>query len=251
MDRIGSEFVSRAAESQAANAQLLSLFREILPKMGGNWHRHSLVSLRVESLARVLHYSELYKQLISVPGVICEFGVQWGATLVELTNLRSIHEPFNHSRTIIGFDTFDGFTPPAPEDGPHATAGDYRSMDGYADVLARLLALHEAAAPLPHIRKHELVRGDASVTFPAWLERNPHAAIAMAIFDMDLYAPTRDVLLHIRPRLVKGSILVFDEFNCEVLPGETVAVREVLGTESLRLRRSPLQPFCAWAIWGD
>ena len=39
-----------------------------------------------------------------------EFGVEWGSTLSLLIKLRSIHEPYNYSRKIIGFDTFSGFT---------------------------------------------------------------------------------------------------------------------------------------------
>ena len=35
-----------------------------------------------------------------------EFGVEWGSTLSLLIKLRSIHEPYNYSRKIIGFDTF-------------------------------------------------------------------------------------------------------------------------------------------------
>ena len=38
-----------------------------------------------------------------------EFGVRWGQNLITLNNLRGIYEPFNHSRKIIGFDTFEGF----------------------------------------------------------------------------------------------------------------------------------------------
>jgi hypothetical protein len=50
----------------------------------------------------------------------------------------------------------------------------------------------------------------------------------MAIFDMDIYKPTKDVLEKIIPRLVKGSLLVFDELNFKAFPGETIAVNEVL-----------------------
>ena len=39
-----------------------------------------------------------------------EFGVQYGLSLSLLLKLRSIYEPFNYSREIIIFDTFEGFT---------------------------------------------------------------------------------------------------------------------------------------------
>jgi 3-O-methyltransferase len=35
----------------------------------------------------------------------------------------------------------------------------------------------------------------------------------MALFGLDLYEPTRDVLQAIRPHLVKGGIVAFDELG--------------------------------------
>jgi UDP-galactopyranose mutase len=84
-----------------------------------------------------------------------------------------------------------------------------------------------------------------------WLEKNPHAIVSMAIFDMDVYKPTKDVLEKIIPRLTKGSLLVFDELNCQHFPGETTAVQEVLGLNNLTLQRHPHQSYCAWAVYGE
>jgi hypothetical protein len=251
MERNHGEIDLRPADQQQRNETLFEIFTDLLPKFGPYWQRHSLVGLKVESLSRALHYARLYEKIVDVPGVICEFGVQWGATMVELINLRSIFEPFNQSRVIYGFDTFEGFPQVSDEDGHHSGVGDYASAEYYLETLSEILRLHEASAPMPHLKKHALIKGDASETFSEWLDSNPHAIIALAIFDMDLYKPTRDILEMIRPRLTKGSLLVFDELNCEFFPGETVAIREIIGTENIRLRRSPLQPWASWAVWGD
>lgn len=250
MKKRGNEYAVRSDKEQDVNQQLLEVYASLLPQFGANWHRHSLVGVKVEALARVLYYQHLYEKILSVPGVICEFGVQWGATMVELINLRSIFEPFNHSRTIYGFDTFQGFPSLSEHDGGYSSIGDYSSTEDYKSTLEKLLSLHEAAAPLSHVRKFDLIEGDVSTTFDAWLENNPHIIISMAIFDMDLYQPTLDVLKRIVPRLTKGSLLVFDELNCPNFPGETLAVREVLGTHNLSLQRLPYQPFSSWAVWG-
>jgi hypothetical protein len=251
MKKIGNEFTSRSADAQAINDELLKLQIELLPNFGPNWHRHSMIGMKVEALARSLYYAEIYKRILDVPGVICEFGVHWGATLVELINLRSIFEPFNHSRTVFGFDTFEGFPALNAKDGKLLKKGDFSTSENYQETLSKILSLHEATAPYPHIKKFSLVKGDAGITFNKWLDKNPHAIISMAIFDMDLYKPTNEILKKIVPRLTKGSILVFDELNCEIFPGETVALRETIGLEKLRLRRVPYQPFCSWAIWGE
>ena len=93
------------------------------------------------------------------------------------------------------------------------------------------------------------MKGDASLTINEWIQKNPHTIISMAIFDMDVYQPTKDVLEKIIPRLTKGSVLVFDELNCPKFPGETLALMEVLGVNNLKLRRDPNQPYCAWAVF--
>jgi hypothetical protein len=164
--------------------------------------------------------------------------------------LRGIYEPFNHARRIYGFDTFEGFPGVTEQDGGYSRAGDYATTLGYENELAETLRLHESFSPIPHIEKFELVKGDASVTVPLWLERNPHAIISMAIFDMDIFKPTKDVLEAIKPRLVKGSILVFDQLNCPHWPGETRALDEVLGLNNIRLQRTRFEPYTAYAEFG-
>lgn len=251
IERVAGEFTAKPPEALEKQRELLRIATELLPAFGEHWSKHHMVTMKVESVSRIVYYHSLYQQILNVPGVICEFGVQWGATLAQLINFRSMYEPFNISRTIVGFDTFEGFIGTDTKDGSYSRVGDYSSMDGYEKTLEKILSLHESFAPYPHLKKFELVKGDASTSITPWLESNPHAIISMAIFDMDLYVPTRDVLEKIIPRLTKGSLLVFDEANCKHFPGETRALHEVLGLNNIKLRRTPLQPYCAWAVYGE
>lgn len=245
------EITIRPQKSTEAIAKLHDFSKEFLPQYGGMWGTHSLVTMPRSALSRVIYYNELYQKILDIPGVICEFGVQWGATLALLNNLRGTHEPFNASRKIFGFDTFDGFSSVDDKDGSWPKVGDYKSVPGYEDTLEEILVTHESLAPLNHLKKFELVKGDASQTIDTWLDRHPYAVVSMAIFDMDVYKPTRDVLQKIIPRLTRGSLLVFDEFNCEYFPGETIAVQEVLGLNNIKLRHSPYQSYGAWAVFGE
>lgn len=192
-------------------------------------------------LARLLFFRDIYPLVVNTHGIIAEFGVRWGQTLALLANLRSIYEPFNRHRRIVGFDTFEGFRGVAQEDGIRTTSrdGDFSVTPSHEETLARVLALHEQLNPLSHLRRFELVKGDAVHTVPTWFGTHPEALVSLAIFDFDIYAPTRAALLAIKPRLFKGSVLVFDELSDDVFPGETVAVREVLDLSSLRIQRSP------------
>jgi hypothetical protein len=201
-------------------------------------------------LARLLFFRDIYPLVVHTHGIIAEFGVRWGQTLAFLSNLRSIFEPFNRHRRIVGFDTFAGFAGVAPEDGarPACRDGDFSVPPSYEAELTRVLALHERLNPISHLRRFELVKGDAVHTVPAWFDAHPEAVVSLAIFDFDIYAPTKAALLAVKPRLFKGSVLVFDELSDDVFPGETVAVQEVLGLNNLRIQRSPSVSRVCYAV---
>jgi hypothetical protein len=251
LSKISGEFTQRTASEVEKIDRLLELNMAMLPQYGMQWNSHSQNVTSRQVLSRVLYYNDLYQKIVDVPGVICEFGVQYGATLARLINLRGIYEPYNHSRKIFGFDTFDGFSQVDAKDGPNSKIGDYAVPKNYEETLEEILGIHESLSPISHIKKFELIKGDASKTIDPWLENNTHAIVAMAIFDMDVYKPTKDVLEKIIPRLTKGSLLVFDELNSPVFPGETIAINEVLGLNNISLKRHPHQPYCAWAIFGE
>ena len=120
--------------------------------------------------------------------------------------------------------------------------------EGYETELEGLLAMHEDNCPIPHIKKFTLIKGAACETSKKWVEDSPHVVVAMAIFDMDIYKPTKEALEAIILLLTKGSVLVFDEINCPLFPGETQAVNEVLSLNNIKLHHFSHQPNCAWAI---
>ncbi|MFC4291151.1 TylF/MycF/NovP-related O-methyltransferase [Sphingorhabdus arenilitoris] len=252
LKKIDGEFTQRG-NAEAENDTKLHQFakqRYVDGGFGSQWNYHSLVYMKRQVLSRVLYQDQLYRRIVNVPGVICEFGVHWGATIANLVNLRGIYEPYNHSRHIFGFDTFSGFAGVDEADGGFSAEGDYSTSEGYETELNEILALHESFSPVSQLKKFDLIKGDVTQTLPNWMEANPHAIISMAIFDMDIYKPTKEALEMIIPRLTKGSMLVFDELNCKHFPGETQALNEVLGLNNLRLERFPHQPYCAYAEFG-
>jgi hypothetical protein len=201
-------------------------------------------------LSRLLFFADLYRKLVDVHGVILEFGVRWGQDMALLTCLRDLFEPQNFGRRIVGFDTFRGFPSVHAKDaGTAAIApGDYTVTPGYSVHLAEVLAYHQSLSARPQIQRFELVEGDVLDTFPRWLEENPEAIVAMAYFDLDLYEPTKQCLELLKPRLTRGGVLGFDELNVKEYPGETVAVREVLGLSTYRFQRSAFATWQSFAV---
>ena len=193
-----------------------------------------------QELSKQLFLNEIYHQVVNVHGVIMEFGVRWGQNLVTLNNLRGIYEPFNHSRKIIGFDTFSGFPSVSKEDGNHPviSKGAFGVTSDYENYLQQVLDYHEQECPLAHIKKNFLVKGDASKTLAAYLDEHPETVIAFAYFDFDIYEPTKKCLELIKPHLTKGAVVGFDELNDPQFPGETIALKETLGLNNVGLRRN-------------
>jgi hypothetical protein len=249
---IVGELTQRSRLEHDIDRDLYDIARNtLLADYSAGWNSYVTAAMKRQTLGKILYYDGIYRQIVDVPGVICEFGVQWGATAALLMNLRGTYEPFNWSRKYIGFDTFEGFPSVHAKDGPAAQAGDLRTASSYEETLHSILKINEAFSPIPHIEKFELVKGDAVRTVPAWFDANPHAIVALAVFDFDLYEPTKAALEAVLPRLTAGSVLVFDELNHPEYPGETQAVQEVLGVNRLRLRRSPNLTFGSWAVFGE
>jgi hypothetical protein len=197
--------------------------------------------LSSKSLSRILFMNHLYEQIVDVMGVVMEFGTRWGPNLGEFAALRGIYEPFNRHRKIIGFDTFAGFPKIDSKDGDSdmMEVGHLTVPEGYKEYLEKVLEFQERDNPLSHIRKFELCDGDATQTLPKYLSDNPETIIALAYFDFDVYEPTRICLEAIKPRLVKGSVIGFDELNDPDSPGETLALMEVFGLNNIKLKRYP------------
>ncbi|GGE00159.1 hypothetical protein GCM10008012_49580 [Rhizobium anhuiense] len=214
--------------------------RELLDNLG--------LYLTRQTLSRINFMQQLYQMILPVHGVIMEFGVRWGQNMALFSNLRGIHEPYNYNRKIIGFDTFEGFPSVAAEDGGNVLPGDYGVAANWEMELESILDFHTQNAPIPHKKKHELVRGDATQTVPAYLKARPETIVALAYFDFDLYVPTRDCLEAILPYLTKGSVLAFDELNMPEFPGETLALREVLGLSRYAIRRDPANPLTSYLV---
>ena len=195
--------------------------------------------LNSKNLSRILFMDYLYRQIIDVQGIIIEFGTRWGQNLGLFSALRGIYEPFNRHRKIVGFDTFTGFPDISSKDGKSdmMKKGELEVTKNYVDYLTKVMEFQEKDNPISHIKKFDLRVGNAIVEIDNFLKEYPETIIALAYFDFDIYEPTKKCLEAIRPHLVKGSVLGFDELNDPDSPGETIALKEVFGLNNIKLKR--------------
>lgn len=206
--------------------------------------------MRPQRISRILTLEKLYLKILNVQGIIIEFGVRWGRHLSVFSALRAIYEPYNFYRKILGFDTFTGFLKPSKKDGnsKRVLKGSMSVSQNYEKYLEEVLSLHEAEAPLSHIKRSYLFKGNAPVQLKKYLKENPETIIALSYFDMDVYEPTKKCLEIIKPYLTRGSIIAFDELTHPEFPGETIALKEVFDITKLKIERFSTSPYPAFFI---
>lgn len=228
--------VFKEAQESKATAEQINLFRNLAEKFKNNPlpDDELLVNLgmfqRSSQIAKILFLNELYELIYDIPGSIMEFGCWWGQNLCVFENLRAIYEPFNQNRKIIGFDTFTGYTKLSQNDvsGETVKESGHALPEGYENYLDELISCHERINVLGHIKKHSIIKGDVTETLPKYLKDHPETIISLAYIDLALYGPCKTVLEEIKPHLVPGSIILFDELNWSQYPGETLAFKEEL-----------------------
>lgn len=174
------------------------------------------------SLSRFLVFYELYKRTLGVAGHIAEAGVYKGAVTLFLAKLTQIFEP--ESLTLVhGFDWFEG---------AHLTTEEPNVMEGsYKEDYSRLMRLIEAQKLDHVIHIHKL---DLRTELDRFFEENKYMQFKLVFLDVGLYDVVIHCLRHFWPRLTSGGVLIFDQFNHELAPGETRAIKEFMPDAKIR-----------------
>jgi hypothetical protein len=204
-----------------------------------------------QSIAKFLTKYELLKKILDVNGSIVECGVLHGAGLLAWAKLSSIFEPVNHTRKIIGFDTFEGFPNLDKKDlktgqSSHFQHGGLSGLS-YSDVI-KAIQVYDINRPLNHIPKVELIKGDIGETAEIYIKDNPHLVVSFLYSDVDLYGPTKKALEVFYPHMPKVAIIVFDELNAKMFPGETIAVKEFFNLNSLKIQRFSFDSYISYCV---
>ncbi len=230
---------------KAVRKNLLDLFRRrplpdehLLTNMG--------LYIRSSALAKIFFLDEMYRKILDVPGKIMIFGLWWGQDAIVMENLRAIHEPYNHARRLVGFDTFEGYPESSIGDADKRSdiikGGGYAVSEDYCAYLNALAQYHEDENAMYNIKKMTFVKGDVTETVPRYFAEHPETVVALAYFDLALYEPTKVCLENVLKNCVKGSVIVFDELNDADYPGETVALKELAQLNQVRMKRSRILP---------
>lgn len=252
MNKIDNQELYRSEKEAKIRNDFVNLFKsnpipdeDILQNLG--------LFLSSKNLSRILFMDHMYKKIIDTQGIIVEFGCRWGQNVSIFSALRGIYEPFNRHRKIVGFDTFEGFPSLTDKDNTGCDImreGGLACTKDYEKYLCKIMEYQESDNPMSHVKKFDIIKGDAILELEKYLKKYPETIISMAFFDFDIYEPTKKCLELIRPHLFKGSVLGFDELNDIDSPGETIALNEVFGLNNIKLERYRYTSRTSYFIYG-
>lgn len=176
----------------------------------------------------------------NVKGDYVEFGVATGNSMrgAELAEKRAFSKKLaipRIDRKIFGFDTFESFSSNAGIDSHENWHGSFFS-DEFTKVKKRFRRSKNVKLFQADVLDFQTALSqNKGKKFPTEINR-----VAIAMFDMDLYQPTRVALECIYPLIDIGTVLIFDEyygFKASVKHGEYLALTEFLAChDNLRVR---------------
>lgn len=169
------------------------------------------------SLSRYLGLYELYKKTLGVAGHIGEVGTFKGSSFFLFAKLIRIFESESLTQ-IHGFDWFGGMDSDSVADFK-VEKGSYQANEATVRKLIEIQQLENIAF------LHKL---DVTKELNSFLEKYQHLQFKLVFLDAGLYEVVTTALPLLWERLTPGGILVLDQFNHELSPGETMAVREIL-----------------------
>ena len=210
-----------------------------LPDFERAWDYENAFHLTCDStrISKILAQWELFRMVWDVPGAILECGVFKGASLARFAAFRQLVGP-PFSKKIIGFDTFERYPETGfPDDKPFRE----RFVQAAGE---QSISLNQLMKVLEHKKCEqnvELVAGDICETVPKYVEQKPQLKISLLNLDTDIYEPAVTILEHLYPHIVKGGILIVDDYG--TFPGETKAVDEYIVKKNLNvtIRKFPFR----------
>jgi len=208
--------------------------------------KHFPIFARRVDLRKFIAHYELFKMSYGLPGDIVELGVFRGLSLMSFANFLEIFNVTNRKKRVIGFDTFKGFVDInekdlSPKNNSDKKTGDF-DASSYYECLKEAIGVFDEDRFVSWKNRVELIEGDIGKTVPEYVEKNPGLRISLLHFDCDLYEPTKAGLEKLFPLVVKGGIIVFDEYGDVNWAGESAAVDEYFKENNYVVKQFPWTP---------
>jgi len=188
----------------------------------------------------IAHY-ELYKKIVNLPGVVVECGLFKGNSFFRLAHFRNLLES-RYSRKLIGFDIFGSFPKTDFEEDKKYLEAFTNSAGNNSIEIKEITKIME----YKKVDNYEFIKGDINKTIPKYCKDNEHLKIALLHIDTDVYEPAVTILENMYERVVKGGIIMFDDYG--TFPGETKAVDEFFKDKDEIIQKLPISHIPSYII---
>ncbi len=172
---------------------------------------------------KLLARADLVRRVAALPGDIVDAGTFKGISTIQFAHFLKIYQPNGLGR-VVSFDTFDAIFPRVRED-ERQSAEDHGAL--FEETAHEQIG--EAVERLGLSDRVDIVKGDITETFPAYLEANPGFRINFLHCDLDVYPATKALLEAAWPRIVTNGLVVFDQYAVRNW-GESDAADEFFAT---------------------
>lgn len=160
--------------------------------------------------SKFITHLEFFNKTSELRGEIVELGVFKGNSLFRWIKFRDLLEN-SFSRKIIAFDIFGEFPQTDFIDDKRQREAFIKETDGGVGIsYEELLDLLEAQKLNNNL---DIVKGDILKTLPQYLKNNPQLKISLLHIDVDLYEASTLSLELLFSHVVKGGIIVLDDYG--------------------------------------
>ncbi len=215
---------------------MTNLFDQVTHSKEVNDYYHILNS---SNILNVYYWSIYFNLIKNIKGDIVECGVGRGRSLITLLSLNRYYESISNNkirRKIYALDSFSGFPEPTKEDNSsrNPKKGEWsRSPNNEFNYSVENLKKILKKADLGNLRKNQLniIKG----FFEKTTKDLKIKKISILHLDGDLYKSIKDPLENLSNKVVKGGIIVIDDFylkknkhSKEDFPGARRALEDFL-----------------------
>jgi len=169
----------------------------------------------------------LLDQTRNVAGDVAECGVFQGHSLVSMACYLKQN---GISRTVYGFDSFEGFGESVS--GDLTLGGTHPEWKQAGAMNETSLELVQSKATRFGLKNVKLVKGFFANTLPAY----SNLTFSLVHLDCDTYASYRECIEFFYPRMSPGGVILLDEYNDPPWPGCNKALDEFLEDKPEKLQ---------------
>jgi len=170
---------------------------------------HYNLFMNEERFSKLLIHYEVFKKIKNIPGSIIECGVFKGTSFSRFAMLRELIGNTKKNR-LVAFDVFSDDFPTTKFQNEKIQRRHWIKTAGGSSISTNQL---EKIFKKKKIENYELIKGDVLKTIPKYIKKNPKFKISLLNIDIDFVETTQCVLDNFYDKVVKGGIILFDNYQ--------------------------------------